>query len=101
MVTQSDLIEDTLMTINLVSIHYLLKQEYLNLIVIRYKLIRIYSLNIVKSKVGGTLPCTLVFICILPTRYLVIKLKKNSVLDRKADYVFKWRSQLNCFSQDI
>lgn len=79
-VAQSDLVEDCFMTMNLINVHYWLTQEDLNLIVINYKDIRFYSLNVIKGKAGGTLPCTLTFICILPTSYLVVKLKKKKII---------------------
>lgn len=87
------------MTMNLIT-RYLLKWEDLNLLVIHYKHIRIYYLNVITGKAGGTLPCTLTFICILPISYLV-KLKSYLVLGGKTDYVFKWRSQFNCLIRDI
>lgn len=71
------------MTMNLINIRY--KQEDLNLTILHYKHIRIYSLNVIKAKAGGTLPCTLIFICTLSTSYLVVKLKRNVVLDGKTD----------------
>ena len=83
-VTQSDPVEACFTTMDLIDVHHLPKQEDLKLLVIHYKHIRIHSFNVIKGKAGGTLPCMLIFICILPTSYLV-KLKKY--LDGKTDCV--------------
>lgn len=55
----------------------------MNLIVNPYKYVRIYSSNVIIGKAGRTLHFALIFICVLPTSCLGVKLQRHLILDRQ------------------